>query len=256
VLRVGTSGWQYKHWRDRFYPRNLVATRWLEYYAKRFDTLEVNNTFYRLPKKETFAEWHARLPDGFALAIKASNYLTHYRRLREPDEPVARLLAHAAPLKDHLAVVLLQLPPDLRSEPQRLDDTLRAFGGRVRVAVEPRHQSWCNEEVRAILQEHGAALCLADRGSRIVTPLWRTTDWCYVRLHFGRAHPTSCYGRSALHSWVARLHDLYGATADGYVYFNNDGNACAIREAETFRRSYSRTTSRGSLSVRVPRKVG
>lgn len=249
MLRVGTSGWQYKHWRGRFYPRTLASTRWLEHYAERFATVEVNNTFYRLPNTETFSAWARRVPADFAMAIKASNYLTHYRRLREPEETVERLLKQSAPLGSHLSAVLLQLPPNLRAEPQRLDRTLRAFAGRVRVAVEPRHDSWWNDEVRTVLSNHGAALCLADRGSRMITPAWRTADWCYVRFHFGRAQPPSCYGPSALATWVSRLHDMYGDDIDGYVYFNNDGNGCAVRDAVVF----ARHAQRAGISVtRVP----
>lgn len=236
MLWVGTSGWQYKHWRGRFYPQKLAAARWLEHYAERFATVEVNNTFYRLPNPTTFKDWGARVPADFAMAIKASRYLTHYRRLREPEEPVSRLMKHAAPLGEHLAVVLVQLPPDLKAEPARLDETLRAFGRRVRVAVEPRHESWWCDEVQAVLRAHDAALCLADRGSRIITPEWRTADWCYVRFHFGLAQPTSCYGPDALRRWATRLHDMYGDDADGYVYFNNDGRACAPRDAARFAR--------------------
>jgi uncharacterized protein YecE (DUF72 family) len=234
VLRVGTSGWQYKHWRGRFYPQKLAAARWLEHYAARFATVEVNNTFYRLPDPKTFGDWAARVPADFDMTIKASRYLTHYRRLREPEEPVSRLMKHSAPLGDHLAVVLVQLPPDLKVEPARLDETLRAFGPRVRVTVEPRHESWWCEEVQSVLRTHGAALCLADRGSRIITPEWRTAEWCYVRFHFGLAQPPSCYGPDALRRWVTRLRDLYGEGADGYVYFNNDGNGCAVRDAAMF----------------------
>jgi uncharacterized protein YecE (DUF72 family) len=234
LLRVGTSGWQYRHWRDHFYPRNLATTRWLDHYAARFATVEINNTFYRLPAPQTFAEWHRRLPADFVAVIKASNYLTHYRRLREPQEPVDRLLRHAAPLAERLGAVLLQLPPDMKAAPDRLDATLAAFANRVPVAVEPRHDSWWTDELRAVLTAHSAALCLADRGSRVVTPMWRTTSWCYVRLHHGRASPPSCYGRAALHAWVRRIVDLFGADLDGYVFFNNDGNGCALRDAVAF----------------------
>ncbi len=249
MLRIGTSGWQYKHWRAQFYPANLPSTRWLEYFTERFATVEVNNTFYRLPKPETFGAWAKRVPDDFVMAIKASNYLTHYRRLREPQEPVERLLTHASQLGAHLSVVLLQLPPDLRAAPGRLDETLRAFGSRVRVAVEPRHESWWCDEVRAVLAEHHAALCLADRGSRIITPEWCTADWCYVRFHFGLARPPSCYGPTALRSWVARIHEMHGRDADGYVYFNNDAHGCALRDAVLFARF---ATDTGLGVTRVP----
>jgi uncharacterized protein YecE (DUF72 family) len=236
VLRIGTSGWQYRDWRATFYPRELTSAQWLEYYAAHFSTVEVNNTFYRLPNPETFGAWAGRVPAGFEFAIKASDYLTHYKRLRDPQEPVDRLLKHAAPMRSHLAVVLLQLPSSLHSAPDRLDATLDAFEGRVRVAVELRHDSWFSASVRKILERHGAALCLADRQSRMITPEWRTAEWAYVRFHGGRAQPASCYGRAALKSWAERLRTLFGDSADGYVYFNNDANACAIRDAVAFRR--------------------
>jgi uncharacterized protein YecE (DUF72 family) len=188
------------------------------------------------------------VPDDFVFSIKASNYLTHRKRLIDPEEPVDRLMERAAALQSHLSVVLLQLPPDLRSEPDRLDRTLRAFGGRTRVAVEPRHDSWFSDEVRTVLESHSAALCLADRGSRAITPLWRTADWTYLRLHYGRARPTSAYGTRALATWTARLAGLFGAGVDGYVYFNNDAHGCAVRDAATF----ARLAAKSGLTVSVP----
>lgn len=240
MLRIGTSGWQYKDWRGHFYPPKLPTTRWLEYYSEHFATVEVNNTFYRLPKASTFADWAHRVPRDFEFAIKASNYLTHYKRLLDPEEPVDRLLTHAEPLRPHLAVVLLQLPPNLQCAPDRLDATLQAFRGRVRVAVEPRHPSWFCTEVRSLLEAHSAALCLADRGSRMITPLWQTADWTYVRFHHGRSQPRSCYGTRALKTWAARLAGTFGRDIDGYVFFNNDPNGCAIDNAATFARAAAR----------------
>ena len=253
MLRVGTSGWQYRHWRGRFYPRHLAAAHWLEYYADHFETVEVNNTFYRLPERDTFRDWVERVPDDFEFSIKASNYLTHYKRLRDPDEPVERLLAHAGPMGTRLAVVLLQLPGTLECLPDRLDATLRAFANRVRVAVEPRHPSWFCREVRHILREHDAALCLADRAARVITPEWRTTDWAYVRFHGGRGRPTSCYGDRTLKNWAARVRALYGAAPDGYVYFNNDANGCAVHDAGTFAGFAERA---GVATTRVPKHSG
>ena len=236
VFRTGTSGWQYDDWRGRFYPNDVPRARWLEYYAACFDTLEVNNTFYRLPEANTFTDWASRVPDGFEFAIKASRYLTHYKRLRDPEEPVERLITRAVHLRDRLGVVLVQLPPDLECNPADLDRTLCAFARRARIAVEPRHHSWWNDDVRSVLEAHSAALCLADRRSKVVTPLWRTTDWAYVRFHTGRAHPVPCYGRRALATWAERVKDLFGADPDGYAFFNNDAHVCAIRNAATFRR--------------------
>ncbi len=234
MWHVGTSGWQYRHWRSRFYPPKLASRSWLEHYAAAFATVEVNNTFYRLPARATFEDWRARAPHDFVFACKASNYLTHYRRLREPAEPVARLLDRLSGLGEKTGPVLVQLPPDLRADAARLDATLCEFGRRARVAVEPRHSSWFSEEIRAVLAAHGAALCVADRGSRLVTPLWATADWTYVRFHFGRSQPVSCYGRRALQTWVARVRDLVDVHGDAYIYFNNDGHGCAVRDAVVF----------------------
>jgi uncharacterized protein YecE (DUF72 family) len=245
---VGTSGWQYAHWRGRFYPEGLGQARWLEHYADRFATVESNNAFYRLPETSTFEAWAARTPPDFVMAVKASRYLTHVRRLREPEEPVHRLLARARHLGRKLGPVLLQLPPNLQADPEALDRTLRAFPGGVRVAVEPRHGSWFSDEVRDLLSERGAALCLADSPRRR-TPLWRTAGWTYLRLHQGTATPPPCYGRRALASWAGRLAELVGPDADAYVYFNNDPAGCAVRDAGVFARAAARA---GLRPTRVP----
>ena len=132
---VGTSGWQYRDWRGRFYPQGLAQARWLEHYAERFATVESNNAFYRLPEPATFAAWAERTPPGFVMAVKASRYLTHIKRLRDPEEPVGRLMERARHLGAKLGPVLLQLPPTLRADPATLDRTLRAFPAGTRVAV-------------------------------------------------------------------------------------------------------------------------
>jgi uncharacterized protein YecE (DUF72 family) len=250
VLWIGTSGWQYSHWRHRFYA-GVPAKRWLEHYAARFATVEVNNTFYRLPPPETFKKWSERVPADFVIAVKASRYLTHYRRLVDPEEPVARLLEHAKPLGSHLGPVLLQLPPDLRAAPDRLVETLRAFRahGNPRVAFEARHESWFTDETRSILDEYDVALCLADRHARPVTALWRTASWTYLRFHQGTASPHPCYGRRTLEHWVERLVALWGTDVEGYVYFNNDGEGCALRDAIVFAELAARA---GVLVERVP----
>ena len=165
------------------------------------------------------------------MAVKASRYLTHVRRLQEPEEPVQLLVQRARRLEDKLGPVLLQLPPTLEADVERLRRTLDAFPADVRVAVEFRHSSWYTDEVEALLGEHDAALCLADR-RRPLTPFWRTTDWGYVRFHAGRARPPGCYGRDALAAWADRLAGLWPSTADVFVYFNNDHFACALRDAQ------------------------
>jgi uncharacterized protein YecE (DUF72 family) len=250
ALRIGTSGWQYRDWRGVLYPEGLPQRQWLTHYARSFDCLEVNNAFYRLPERSTFAAWREQTPEGFDVAVKVSRYLTHIRRLRDPAEPVARLLDRAAGLGDRVGPYLLQLPPTLRGDPELLDGCLACFPPGARVAVEPRHPTWWTDEVRSVLSHHGAALCWADRGSRPVTPLWTTAGWGYVRLHHGAAHPVPSYGRHALASWLARIDQAWpqhGATsADVYVFFNNDPGGAAVRNARTLVRM---ARNRGQLAA-------
>ncbi|HEX6569467.1 MAG TPA: DUF72 domain-containing protein [Acidimicrobiales bacterium] len=235
ALRVGTSGWQYHDWRGVLYPEGLPQRAWLRHYAGEFTTVEVNNAFYRLPERSVFERWRDETPTGFTIAVKVSRYLTHIRRLRDPDEPVARLVERAAGLGTRGGPYLLQLPPNLPVEPERLDACLRAFPGGARVAVEPRHASWWVDEVRAVLERHGAALCWADRGGRPVTPLWRTAGWGYVRLHGGTASPPTSYGRAALGSWLDRIDEAWPCATEGdvFVYCNNDLGGAAVRNART-----------------------
>ena len=254
-LRIGASGWQYRDWRGPFYPRGLAQRAWLEYYADRFATVEVNNTFYRLPERATFEAWAERTPADFEFVIKASRYLTHIRRLQDPAEPVARMLDHAAGLGAKLGPVLVQLPPTLRADPARLDDTLARFPSRQRVVVEPRHESWFTDEVYELLAAREAALCLTDRLGRR-GPVERTADWAFLRFHEGTAHPHPCYGDRALASWIDRLAERWPADADCYVFFNNDPRACAVRNAARFaqlaaRAGLSPTRAPEPKSIRV-----
>jgi uncharacterized protein YecE (DUF72 family) len=230
-IRVGTSGWQYADWRHAFYegrPQRL----WLTAYADTFDTVEVNATFYRLPMESAVQRWVDQVPANFVFAVKASRYLTHIKRLREPAEPVARLLARIQPLATAgmLGPVLLQFPPDMPAVPALLDATLAEFPSQVRLAVEPRHQSWFETATRDVLERRGAALVWADRDGQSLGPLWETTNWCYLRLHHGRQDWG--YDERDLARWTARV----AAVGEGYVYLNNDPGAAAVRDAATFRR--------------------
>jgi uncharacterized protein YecE (DUF72 family) len=239
TVLVGTSGWQYRDWREPFYegrPQRL----WLSHYATRFATVEVNNAFYRLPERSVFERWREQTPHGFVVGVKVSRYLTHIKRLRDPAEPVARLVERADGLRGQLGPYLLQLPPNLPVEVDRLDECLGRFPTGSRVAVEPRHSSWWTDEVREVLARHGSALCWADRRSRALTPLWATAGWGYLRLHEGTASPWPSYGPRALASWLDRISAAWPATADVYVYFNNDQGAAAVRDATAFARAATR----------------
>jgi uncharacterized protein YecE (DUF72 family) len=234
-FRVGTSGFIYDHWRGRYYTP-ADRGRELERYAADFDTVELNVTFYRMPSRATFESWAARVPAGFLFAVKASRYLTHTLRLRDPRPAVDLLVDRSAALGSHLGPVLLQLPPDMRSDLDALDATLRAFPAEIRVAVEPRHQSWFTDELCQLLSARGAALCLADRRGP-VTPAWRTADWTYLRFHGGMGTPPSCYAPGALDRWAALVATDAGRSGPGFAYFNNDANGCALRDAAVLART-------------------
>jgi uncharacterized protein YecE (DUF72 family) len=245
---IGTSGWQYRDWRDAFYPPDLPLRAWLEDYAGRFATVESNNAFYRLPERRTFEDWARRTPDDFLMAVKVSRFLTHIKRLADPEEPVERFLARVAGLGSKLGPVLLQLPPQLRANTDRLQTTLDLFPPAVRVAVEFRHASWFTDDVRRILSDRSVALCLADRRG-VLTPPWRTADWTYLRFHEGRSRPRPCYGRAALKAWADRLAASWSPDEDCFVYFNNDPRGCAPRDAARFARLVGRA---GLRPTRVP----
>ena len=248
VCKIGTSGWQYRHWRGAFYPEGLPTASWLAFYAASFDTVEVNSAFYRLPTGNVFERWRDGTPDGFEVAVKASSYLTHNKRLRDPAEPVARLMTRARHLGDKLGPVLLQLPPTMKVEVARLDEALECFGSTVRVAVEARHDSWDCDAVWEVLASRGAAWVRADAPWRR-WPVVRTADWGYLRFHEGRASPRPCYGRRALATWAERVAALWPGGEDVYVYFNNDSCACAPRDARVFAALARRS---GLPTTRVP----
>ena len=234
---LGTSGWQYRDWRGPVYPPKLAQKSWLEHYVTLFDTVEVNNAFYRLPEAQTFAQWARRTPDGFVVTVKASRFLTHVKRLADPEGPVDLFVERASHLGRKLGPVLVQLPPKFHARPDRLDATLAAFAKhRLRVAVEFRDPTWVCDEVRDLMVRYGAATVWADRLEQVREPLWRTTDWGYVRLHEGASDEPPCYTEPALAGWAQRIAATYGNDEDVYVYFNNDPHGCAVRDAAVFAR--------------------
>jgi uncharacterized protein YecE (DUF72 family) len=233
-LLVGTSGWQYADWRGAFYPAGLGQPRWLGFYGSHYPTVEINNSFYRLPTAESFQRWRTSTPDGFCFAVKASRYLTHIRRLRGPGQPVSKLLGVARHLGPKLGPVLLQLPPRFACEVGRLEAALDAFGS-TPVAVELRDERWHRDDVYDVLHRHSAALVWWDRRGAH-GPLEQTTSWVYLRLHEGRGRTRPSYGRRSLETWSDRIASAYGDDARGFVFFNNDPGAAAVANASQFAR--------------------
>ena len=233
MLYVGTSGWQYGHWRRVFYPDRLPQREWLRYFAERFQTVEVNNTFYNLPERSVFESWRRGSPRDFVFALKMSRFLTHLKRLHDPEEPVHRFMERARGLGTKLGPVLIQLPPRFHKNLELLGATLRLFPPSVRVSVEFRDETWFGADTCSLLEGHGAALCLADTPRR-KQPMWRTADWGFVRFHEGKGAHAPGYQRDVLRRWVDRIADMWPRRSDVYVYFNNDTAGYAIRDAVTF----------------------
>ena len=234
MRHVGTSGWMYDDWAGTVYERGLPRHAWLGAYAERFSTVEINSSFYRLPGRDRFEVWRSSVPDGFVFATKISRYLSHVKRLRNPEEPVARFLASAEGLHERFGPSLLQLPPSLRRDDELLDRLLRVWPAGRRLAIELRHDSWFADPVLRRLGDHDVALVLTDRRNRRPEPLVATAGWGYVRLHEGTARLPTAYGEHALEAWDRRLRQTFAPSAEVFVYLNNDRGGAAVRNAERF----------------------
>jgi uncharacterized protein YecE (DUF72 family) len=229
AVRIGCSGWNYRHWRDLVYPRSLPARRWLAHYATLFDTVEVNATFYRLPSAAAVQGWVEATPPGFLFAVKASRFLTHQKRLTDMGEPVRRFYERIDPLvrSPKLGPVLWQLPASFRRDDERLAQAL----GRLppgRHCFEFRHESWFVAEVYALLRRHGVALVIGDEPTRTFQTRELTADFTYLRFHGGGGDGN--YSHRQLAAWARRIEE-WRAEVDVYAYFNNDWRAFAVENA-------------------------
>jgi uncharacterized protein YecE (DUF72 family) len=234
AARVGCSGWQYKHWRGDFYPADVPVGRWFEHYAARFDTVEINNSFYRLPEAETFARWRERAPLRFLFAVKASRFLTHMKKLKDPEEPIERLFTRMRQLGNRLGPVLYQLPPNFKLDLGRLEHFLHALPPDARHVLEFRDPSWYADRVGALLERHGVAMCLHDmKGS--ATGRERVGPFVYVRYHGPGGTYSGGYGPDRLARWAEWLDGERRAGIDVFAYFNNDVGGHAPRDAVTLR---------------------
>jgi uncharacterized protein YecE (DUF72 family) len=231
ALWVGCSGWNYPHWREAVYPKGLPARRWLEHYATLFRTVEVNNTFYRLPSVSAVAGWALQTPPDFVFSVKASRYLTHMKRLTDMDAGVARFYERIEPLvaAKKLGPVLWQLPGNFHRDDDRLGDALARLP-RGRHCFEFRHASWFSDDVYAILRDHGVALVIGDHPARPFQAHELTADWTFIRFHYGRRGRNGNYSDRELDEWSGRI-DRWRSRAEVFAYFNNDWNGYAVRNA-------------------------
>jgi len=234
AIRIGTSGWVYPHWRGVFYPKDLPQREWFSYYAERFDTVEINNSFYRLPDGTVFDRWREQAPKEFCYAVKASRYLTHLKKLKDPEEPLNRFFNVATHLKTKLGPVLYQLPPRWPVDIARLRDFLSALPRGHRHVFEFRDQSWFVEEIFELLRKHHVAFCIHDKPD-LRMPLLVTCKVAYVRFHGAASHGGS-YSTNKLREWAQLLNEWDSRGITSFVYFNNDLGGYAIRNALTLKR--------------------
>jgi uncharacterized protein YecE (DUF72 family) len=233
--RVGCSGWQYKHWRGNFYPEGLPQTRWFQRYASVFDTVEINNSFYRLPEESTFASWRENAPRGFLFAVKASRFLTHMKKLKDPEEPVERFFSRATALRRRLGPVLYQLPPGWKLDRPRLEHFLQILPKGVRHVIEFREPSWYTDDVYRLLERHHVTLCVHDMPGS-ATGRMRVGPHVYVRFHGASGRYDGSYPDDRLADWADWLQAERNAGVDVYAYFNNDVGGHAPRNAAVLRR--------------------
>jgi uncharacterized protein YecE (DUF72 family) len=227
---IGTSGWHYRHWQGPFYPADLPAAKMLEFYLGRFNTVEINNSFYRLPTPETFTAWRKSTPKEFLFAVKASRFITHNKKLKDPAEPIERLFASVDALKSKLGPILFQLPPTWKLNLERLEDFLRDLPKRQRYAFEFRNETWNVQAVYDLLRRFNVAYCIYHlAGSQ--SPLQVTADFTYVRLHGPGGKYQGRYDDAALRQWADRIEAWRQPLKAIYVYFDNDQAGYAVSDA-------------------------
>jgi len=223
---AGTSGYSYAAWKGAFYPDDLPAGEMLSYYATRLPAVEINNTFYRMPRESVLEAWAEAVPDGFRFALKASRRITHFKRLKDTDEETGYFVQTASALADRAGVILYQLPPNFSRDDERLRAFIEGLPNPGRSAFEFRHESWYHEGVYDLLRERGSALCIAETDDGNDPPPVATADWTYLRLR------KSAYSEDELTAWAARLDDTGWEQA--YVFFKHEDAGVGPRLAERF----------------------
>ncbi|MFC4352628.1 DUF72 domain-containing protein [Fodinicurvata halophila] len=231
MIHVGTSGWHYDHWVGPFYPEGMNSSDFLPFYAERFETVEINNTFYQLPDPETLARWRDATPAGFRFACKGSRYITHMKKLKDPQESTKRFFQVVEALDAKLGPILFQLPPRWRADVERLTSFLAALPDNGRYALEFRDESWFTPEIYDALDRAKAAFCIYDLAGT-GTPVEVTGDFAYVRLHGPDESYNGSYSDQALSEWARRFRQWQAEGRDVYCFFNNDQEGHAARDAQ------------------------
>jgi len=231
---IGCSGWHYEHWRGLFYPEKLPKPKWLRFYAEQFSTVELNNSFYRLPSEKAFTNWRESTPDNFVFAVKVSRYITHIKRLKNLGSAVDNFLARACLLENKLGPLLYQLPPNMKRNDELLQNFLASLPQKYQHVVEFRHRSWLNDRVFDILRRYSVGLCVFDMPD-FSCPLVTTSDCGYVRFHGSETLYSSRYSDEDLSRWTQKIIQMGQDAKAVYIYFNNDAEAFAIKNAMTLR---------------------
>lgn len=230
-VRIGTSGWHYKHWLGPFYPADLPTSEMLNFYLRFFDTVEINNSFYKLPDAKTFENWRESVPEGFLFAVKANRYLTHMKKLKDPYPGLENFLPRAELLGNKLGPILFQLPPRWRLNLERLDAFLEALPRGHQYSFELRDATWHTQEVYHLLRQHNAAFCVFEIGG-FHSPIEVTADFAYIRLHGPTEHAyQGSYNSQTLQSLAVMIREWRQYLKDIYVYFDNDQAAFAAHNA-------------------------
>lgn len=233
-IHIGTSGWHYMHWKGPFYPEDLSTGQFLEYYTGRFWTVEVNNTFYQLPDEETLVAWRDTVPAGFIFSVKASRYITHMKKLKDPQEPVSNFLDRVDTLGDKLGPILFQLPPHWNFDRERLNSFLAILPAGYRYAFEFRDPSWLNPQAYEALSKYEAAFCIYDFHGR-TSPKQVTCDFVYIRLHGPYGPYRGQYSTQALAGWAGAISTWARQGKEIYCYFDNDEAGYAVQDAQRLR---------------------
>ncbi len=229
---IGCSGWYYDHWRVLYYPEGLPKSKWLQFYAKQFSTVELNNSFYHLPSEKAFVTWRESSPDNFVFAVKVSRFITHIKRLRNLGSAVENFLSRACLLQDKLGPLLYQLPPNMKRNDELLKDFLSSLPRKYQHVFEFRHESWLDDSVFQILRQYNVGLCVFDMPDFSCPPI-ATADFAYLRFHGSESLYSSCYSDEELSQWAQKIARLSKKVKAVYIYFNNDAEAFAVKNALT-----------------------